>query len=103
MQYIQYAGGFSCLPWPLQYGFRNLTLLIRGYDLLNSGVWNTIITVKIVGNCSLAPNIQVPRVGPSITYTLLGIVGLVAQTALFALTIFKFRMKHKKHIKLVYF
>ena len=100
LQYIQYAGGFSCFP--LQYGSRNLRFVIRGYDLLNSGVWNTSFTVKIVGNCSLTPHydistIQVPRLDwLDIVHAVILLVTLVVQTAAFTRKIFKFRMKHKK-------
>ena len=49
---LQYAGGFSCKKLSDDKS-RKLIFTIKGYDLLNSGVWNTTLTVKIVGNCSL--------------------------------------------------
>ena len=48
---LQYAGGFSCKK--LDDKSRKLIFTVKGYDLLNSDVWSTTLTVKIVGNCSL--------------------------------------------------
>ena len=54
--HIKYAGEFSCaVPRQLD-PHRNLTLTIKGYDLLNRGEWCTTLTVKVIGNCSLIPH-----------------------------------------------
>ena len=103
LQHIQYAGGFSCTS--LHWGCRNLKLVITGYDLLNSGVWWTPFTIKIVGNCSLTPRYdsdfstahEVPLAWPVIVQAVIVLVILVVQTTVFARKIFKFRqLKSKK-------